>query len=454
MKKIVFSAVSSFTILLLVLVVGCKKKEVDQSKAFVKYYGGLKSDAGVEVLQTVDGGYVIAGTSNGSTTDVDNYDMIIIKTDAQGNEEWHKTFGGLNYDECGAMAIMPDNGFLLVGTYGLTSRNWKLDALEVGKDSTVMVAVRVDNQGNLIWERKFSYSNPYTEVGTFGKAAVVNQDGTCFIAGMVDSTGPGNPVDLDLYALIIDQNGDLIQVGGFDMKPFRYGAQSIPDYVNGAIKAYSTFTDEYMVYTSTFLSGQNTPRLVRCRMNGIALGQSSAPTKADWDDNFSAAASLLTTSQVCRTSDNHYVLTGAAGASTLNSDFYTLKIDGNTWIPNAGSFLQIYPGDAKDAGVSVIATSDGGYAVLATTNSTTYTDDAEKLDDVMLFKVNSTGVEEWRKTFGGKGNDSASRLIQTQDGGYLICGTIAFGDDVSNSGASNSITLIKVNSEGEISNLK
>ncbi len=453
MNRIVVKTLNALVLAVVLLAVGCKKKEVDRTKAFVKYYGGLKADAGVEVLQTLDGGYVIAGTSNMGTSNADNYDMIVIKVDAEGNEAWHKTVGSPNYDECGALALMPSGGFILVGTYGKTARNWKLTSLEAGKDSTEMVAVRLDDNGNVLWERKYNYSSPYTEVGTFGKAVVVNDDETCFIGGMVDSTNllNGTIPNLDLYALVIDQTGAMIKVGGFDMKPLRYGVDDQSDYMSGAIKAFSNSGDEYLISSTTILSGQSTPRLVKCRMNGVALTQNNAPTKTQWTGSV-GAVNLVSGAQICRTSDNSYMLTGSSGAAS-SLDFYMLKLNGATLSDDA-SFLHFYGDIGRDEGVSITATNDGGYALLATTNSTEYTKEAEKLNDVVLVKVSSTGEETWSKVFGGIGNDAASRVIQTQDGGYLICGTIAFGEDVSNSGTSNSITLIKLNSEGEISNLK
>lgn len=453
MNKVVRSSFRMLAIILVLAIVGCKKKDVDLSKAFVKYYGGLKSDVGAEVLQTPDGGYIIAGTSNLGSSDIDNYNMIVIKTDVEGNEVWHKTFGGPYYDEGGSIAIVPD-GYIILGTYGKTARAWDVEKLEVGKDSTIMMAVKIDLSGNLLWEEPYGYSSADTEVGTFGKSIVVNSDGTCFLGGMVDSTGPGDPVNLDLFAVMINQsNGKKIIIGGIPMKPLRYGADDIPDYMFGAINAFGTMGNEFLISSSTFLDGENTPRLVKCRMNGITLTQYNAPSKTDWTMS-DGALSMITGAQICRTGDNNYMMTGAAGVSAALSNIYMFKLNGSSLVDNNPPFLKFFGGEGRDEGVSIIETSDGGYAILATTSSTTYTGAAEKLDDVLLLKLDNNGNEQWKQVFGGTGNDQASRLIQTSDGGYLICGTIAFGDDVSGSGASNSITLIKVNSEGEISNLK
>jgi hypothetical protein len=452
MNNLISKIVHLIIIAVLFSTVSCKKKDKpDLSKAFVKYYGGISADNGVEVLQTSDGGYVLAGTSNTGTS----ADIIIIKTDAQGNQSWQKTFGGPNYDECGSVAIMPDGGYILIGTYGKTARQWNVNALEATKDSTQMYAIRLDPSGNTVWEKKYLTSTPYAQIGTFGKAVVVNSTGECLLAGMIDSSytvaGGNLLINLDLYAFIIGTDGNLLKVLNpatsaiVDMKPLRYGTIDKADITFNAIKSVST--TDYIISTSTILSGQNTPRLVSCKLSGIALVQNNAPTKLDWSE-----PTMYNAAQVAKTYDDNYILTGTKGTPP-NSDIYLIKLT-PAGITKISSWTYGDLTGSDDEGVSAISTTDGGYALLGVTNSVTYTGNSEKLNDVILVKSDQNGVEQWNKVFGGRGNDVAARVIQTTDGGYLICGTISFGEDGSAPGSANSITLIKVNSDGDISNVK
>jgi hypothetical protein len=466
MNKVVSKIVPISIIAIMFFAMGCKKKEqTDLSKAFVKYYGGLKADNASTVLQTSDGGYVIAGTStNGPSADI-----IIVKTDADGNESWHQTFGGPNYDECGSVAIMPDGGYILIGTYGITSRVWNVNSLQTSLDSTVMYAVRLDASGNTVWTQQYPYSSPNVKIGTFGKSVVANSNGQCMMAGMVDSSY-NTTINLDVFAFLIGTDGTILQVLNtatntmVPMKPLTYGVSNAADIVYNAIASVTNNNNEYLISSVTNISGLNTPRVIPFRLNGIAFTQSNAPTKSDWLES-----TVYDGYQLSSTSDNNYVLTGTYGnPSITTSNTNTLT---NTNIPTSSSIYMIKlnsstlsnmnfwtygnaQGGYFSQGISVIATSDGGYAILANSNDPAFTGNTDKLIDVILIKTDQNGVQQWFQDFGGRGNDAASKLIQTSDGGYLICGTIAFGEDATNTGTSNAMTLIKVDSQGNISNIK
>jgi hypothetical protein len=68
--------------------------------------------------------------------------------------------------------------------------------------------------------------------------------------------------------------------------------------------------------------------------------------------------------------------------------------------------------------------------------------------DACIIKLDTSGVEEWRKMFGGSDNDAANSVQQTSDNGFIIAGaTESYG-----SGAID-FYLIKTDAQGNVSSI-
>jgi ribosomal protein S11 len=72
------------------------KTDANGNVQWAKTYGGTSYDFAYSVQQTSDGGYIVAGGTN--SFGAGNDDFILIKTDANGNVQWAKTYGGTSYD--------------------------------------------------------------------------------------------------------------------------------------------------------------------------------------------------------------------------------------------------------------------------------------------------------------------------------------------------------------------
>ena len=121
----------------------------------------------------------------------------------------------------------------------------------------------------------------------------------------------------------------------------------------------------------------------------------------------------------------------------------------------AGSIesVQTFGGSNNDRGESVIATTDGGFAILGYTQSS----DGDILDktddsfDYWILKFNRDNALEWRRTYGGSGDDRGRSLIQTIDGGYALIGTSNSTDgEVSGNSGFQDFWLVKLDASGSI----
>jgi hypothetical protein len=118
------------------------------------------------------------------------------------------------------------------------------------------------------------------------------------------------------------------------------------------------------------------------------------------------------------------------------------------------NLVQTYGGTKNDSGQSVVATIDGGYAVLGYTQSNDgdITDKQDESFDYWLLKFNVENELQWQKTYGGSSDDRGNDIIQTQDGGYAILGFSFSSDgDVTTNAGLQDYWLAKLDANGDIS---
>src|SRR4030042_1990401 len=100
-------------ILLTAICAGTLRAQPDS--LWAERYGGNNGDVACEVVQTEDGGFVMAGTT--LSFDAGLYsDFWLVKADADGDSVWAHRYGGTSSDQCNSMAATADGGFVLAGT--------------------------------------------------------------------------------------------------------------------------------------------------------------------------------------------------------------------------------------------------------------------------------------------------------------------------------------------------
>jgi len=133
----------------------------------------------------------------------------------------------------------------------------------------------------------------------------------------------------------------------------------------------------------------------------------------EWSRTYGGAGSDRAHSLV-ETSDGGYAIAGYTGSfGAGDSDFWLVKTDANGNM----EWNQTYGGAESDCAYSLVEASDGGFALAGYTYSF-----GSGKDDFWLVKTDRYGNMKWNRTYGGEKFDGASSLVAASDGGYAIVG--------------------------------
>jgi len=89
------------------------KTDSNLNEIWSKTFGGSGDEYGESVLQTSDGGFIIAGST--TSYGAGGSDVWLVKTDSGGNETWSKTFGDAEDDAGNAVIETSEGGFAITG---------------------------------------------------------------------------------------------------------------------------------------------------------------------------------------------------------------------------------------------------------------------------------------------------------------------------------------------------
>jgi len=365
------------------------------SISFAKTYGGTNYDKAYSVQQTSDGGYIVVGST--ASFGAGSSDIFLIKTDANGNIQWAKTYGGPGDDSVYSVQQTSDGGYIVAGsTYSFGAGSWDI------------FLMKTDANGNIQWAKTYG--------GTGDDVAFSVQqtsDGGYIVAGGTSSFGAGS---WDIFLIKTDANGNIQWAktyGGTDW--------------DLATSVQQTSDGGYIVASEirSFGAGSWDIFLMKTDANGnIQWAKTYGGTDVD------AALSVQ------QTSDGGYILAGLTWSFGAGErDIFLINTDANGNI----IWAKTYGGTGWDWASYVQQTSDGGYIVASFTLSFSTS------NDFFLIKTDANGNIIWAKTYRRTGWDEVYSVQQTSDGGYILAGlTYFFG------AGSEDIFLIKTDANGNI----
>jgi len=209
------------------------KMDTNGDTLWTKTYGGVALDRGGSVQQTIDGGYIVIGSTSSFGEPLG--DFWLLKTDTYGDTIWTKTFGGTASDFGSSVQQTSDCGYIATGfteSFGAGYRDVWL--------------IKTDSIGDTIWTKTYGGVD-------LDRAISVQQttDGGYIVGGYTESFGPG---DVAMYLIRTDTAGDTLWTTtyGGDISDMGWMVQQTSD--DGYI---------FVGYTNSFGSGESDIYLIK-----------------------------------------------------------------------------------------------------------------------------------------------------------------------------------------------
>jgi len=319
------------------------------------------------VLQTLDGGYLIAGSTSACRDNCTD-DVWLIKMSPQGQEQWNLTLGGTGEDKLGFVQQTDDSGYVLIGNTN-----------SYGAGSFDIWFVKVDSNGNMQWD------NTIGGIGRDKAYSVSQVPGGYIIAGYTNSYGANSS---NCWLVKTDSEGNEQWNKTYD-----------------ATEAYSATFIRQTTDNGFIITGGTWPHGVN--HTDFFLLRTDSNGNEKWIKIFGGANHELFLS-VFQTPDMGFIVGGKTLSFSFD-DFLFIKTntDGNM------QWDRTFKGHGLD---SFQQTPDGGYII----KGDFYAPSKTHLVKKTLIKTDSNGNEQWEIRIEG---DKLNSVLQTGNGSYILVGT-------------------------------
>ncbi len=384
-----------------------------------KNFGGTDNDRANSVQMTSDGGYIIFGNSNSEDGDVsgnhgDN-DFWVVKLNELGAIEWQKSLGGSESDIGYAVQQTDDGGYILAGSS--TSNDGDVSGNHGNYDFWV---VKLNAQGSIQWQKSLGGSDSEN-----ARDIKQTQDGGYLVFGSSSSSDGDITINYgssDYWVVKLDATGNIEMQITFGSPSFELGIAAELTNDGGFI-----------------LSGhkQNNFWIVKVSQTGNII----------WEKTMGGSANDFV-SNIKQTADGGYIIAGSSdsvdgdvGGNHGDFDYWVVKLDSNGIL----EWQKSYGGSGYDSAQDIQIAS-GGYIISGVSESNDGDVSGQQGDgDFWVVKIDGSGNIQWQKTMGGSMEDSAQKLQQTPDNGFIIAGhTYSNDGDVSGNHGENDYWIVKL----------
>jgi len=407
---------------------------------FIRTYGGSNEDDAVSVASSIDGGYVILGSTQSNDGDIvdktsTDSDYWVLKVDPQGEIQWSRTYGGSGDERASSISRTSDGGYIISGHS--RSSDGDVSGNEGFHDYWIL---KIDAFGNILWDRNFGFAGSDQAFEVFE-----TNDGGYFATGFLDitaSNGQGNDGRNgvrhgvgEFWAIKMDVNGNRIwrRFFGGTNNDRSYDALQTSD--GGFLLAGASESDDFDI---TDGKGSYDFWVVRIDQDGDLV----------WTKSF-GGSEIEIGYDAAHTSDGNYVMVGDTRSSDQditnplgNADSWVVKFDDT----GAMIWQKTFGGSSFESARSITPLANGNYIVSGSTRS----DNGDVTsnngqNDAWAFIIDEAGTMQFQVSVGGSDLDFANDAMETSDSKIIIVGNSESNDfDIPLNRGSKDLILIKV----------
>ena len=403
---------------------GCVKSEftsdnINYQLDNIKIFGGSNDDQANDIINTLDGGFMVIGSSKSSDGLIQNKigsesNIILMKFDSDKSIEWVKNYGGSKDDRGQSVVEVFGIGYAILG-YSMSS-DGDASNNEGFHDNWVIL---IDSKGNIIWEKSYGFSghdHAYNIIRT--------KDGNLFFNGFLDVTasrGLGSSEKEvksikhgvgEFWCNKIDLEGNILWRKYFGGTNNDRSYDSIETANGDFILVGSSESSDIDI---SHPKGSYDIWVIKLSSNGDFL----------WERSY-GGSKYETANSIIQSSDNKIYILGSTLSSDKdvslqigNSDFWLLTLDLN------GNLLseQTFGGSNFDMGKKIEIDNRDNLLLTGYSRSIDFDSNSNKgKNDAVLIQLSKNRILKEFLTIGGEGEDIANSLIHFNENEIIVAG--------------------------------
>ena len=364
------------------------------SISFHKGHGTDGEEHVHEGIETTDNGFIGIGHTQ-DQPEKETTDILIVKTDRDGELLWQKKIGSLNEWDTGIAIAETNDGYIAVGGESVNG---------IQKPS----AIKLSKSGDIVWKKLFNTPGigmlRGVDIDQNGNIAVTgfhggHEEGFVFIAD--DSTG---------FAAALNSSGEEIWLENYSQIPQGTKILKTPD-------------QGFAILSTIWGEGDE---------NNAAILKIDSSGQEQWFKSYGGGNNQAF--DFALTPNAGFVLAGHTnGFSSVNWDGLMTKVDANgnlLWRKTVGQPRGYDARYIHDEFYGVVVDSDGSYVMAGGSGDETgqYEKNGHPSGPsgewkAYVVKINPEGDVDWENVYGDgsdEGHNAAEFIDITQDGGYIL----------------------------------